>query len=223
MVAWSFSVLDSFETCGWRHYLTKVVKEVSEQQSEAMAWGNQVHKAMENRVKFNTPLPGNMSHWAALGDSVAAKAQQPGVVVEAEQKMALTAQYTPTTFFAKNVWVRAITDLTLIKGNRALVIDYKTGQPKPESAQLRLTAAFTFHHHPEVTHIKNSFLWLKTGGMTTEDFTLLDVPAIWQEFLPRVQRLEQAFVEQKWPKKPSGLCNKWCPVPHSRCEYRGGR
>jgi hypothetical protein len=49
------------------------------------------------------------------------------------------------------------------------------------------------------------------------------VPKLWQEFAPRVQRLEEAHQQNKFPKKPSGLCNKWCPVPHKLCEYRGGR
>jgi hypothetical protein len=47
-----------------------------------------------------------------------------------------------------------------------------------------------------------------------------DVPKIWQEFAPRVQRLELAHQENRWPKKPSGLCRKHCPVRD--CEFHGG-
>jgi hypothetical protein len=223
MVAWSFSVLDSFETCAWRHYLTRVSKEVVEGQSPEMLWGNQVHKALELRVKNGTPLPANMVQYEGIAAPLYAKAYAPGVQVQVEAKMAINASFKPTTYFAKDVWCRAITDLTLVKGPNAMVADYKTGNPKPSSAQLRLTAAFTFHHFPDVQRIQNAFLWLKTGTTTVETFQREQIGEIWNEFLPRVARLEAAFAENKWPKKPSGLCNRYCPVPHARCEFRGGR
>jgi len=222
-MAWSFSVLDSFETCAWRYYLTKVKKEITEKQSPEMLWGNQVHKALEERVKSGTPLPGNMAQYESLAAPLYTKAWSPGVQVQVEGMMAINASFQPVRYFAKDVWCRAITDLTLIKGRNALVIDYKTGNPKPNSAQLRLTAAFTFHHYPDVQRINNMFLWLKTGEPTQETFERGQIGEIWGDFMPRVARLEQAIAEDKWPKKPSGLCNKWCPVPHSRCEFRGGR
>lgn len=221
MVAWSFSVLDSFETCPRRHYLTKVAKTVSEPQSEAMAWGNKVHKALELRLKTRAPLPSDMVQWEPIAARLDSVAYSPGATLEAEQKLALSEQFQPVSFFAKNVWVRAITDLTITKGEKAFIADYKTGAPKPESAQLRLTAAVTMHHKPHVNKVTNTFIWLKTGETTVEHFTRDDLPTIWQEFAPRVQRLDIAHKEHKWPAKPSGLCRKWCPVPHSMCEHRG--
>lgn len=221
MVAWSYSALDSFETCPWRHYLTKVSKQVTEPQSEAMAWGNLVHKALENRLKVRAPLPGNMVQWEPIAASLDKLAYSPGAKLEAEQRMALTEAYQPTTYFAKNVWVRAITDITITKGDKAFIGDYKTGAPKPESAQLRLTAAVTMHHKPYVNHVTNAFIWLKTGEITKETFTREDLSTIWQEFTPRVHRLDLAIRNNDFPKRPSGLCRKWCPVPHSMCEHRG--
>jgi CRISPR/Cas system-associated exonuclease Cas4 (RecB family) len=223
MVAWSHSVMDSYETCPWRHYLTKVTKEVKESQSAEMAWGNQVHQALEHRVKKGTPLPANMVQYEKIAAPLHAKAWSDGVVVQVEGKMAINASFEPRTYFAKDVWCRAITDLTLVRGPKALVIDYKTGNPKPNSSQLRLTAAFTFHHYPDVQQIRNTFLWLKTGETTDETFVRSQIGEIWSEFLPKVERLEKAIADDNWPKKPSGLCKNWCPVPHSRCEFRSGR
>lgn len=220
MVAWSYSVLDSFETCAWRHYNIKVVKRVTEQQSEQMLHGNQVHKALEHRLKSKTVLPKQFAHYEGFAVSVE-RAAVDGKL-EAEQKLALNGQYRPTTFFAKDVYVRVITDFTVVKRGSAFIGDWKTGNPNPNSAQLRLSAAATFATLPFVEKITNSFVWLKTGQVTTEKFTRADVPAIWQEFAPRVQRLEIAHAEEKWPKKPSGLCRKHCPVPKSLCEFSGG-
>lgn len=214
-LAWSYSALTSFETCPRRHYLTKVSKEVVEPQSEEIKWGNAVHKALENRIKHRTPLPESMKDFASLADSVL----NTGGVVEAEQKLALDRNFKPVSWFDKSVWVRGITDVTIVKGDRVFIGDWKTGNPKPESGQLRLTAAMTFHHKPFVKKIINAFVWIKTKTLTTEVFTPDDVPTIWQEFAPRIQRLEIASNENKWPPKPSGLCRKWCPC--TGCEFHG--
>lgn len=218
-VAWSYSVLDSFETCPKRHYLTKVVKTVSDPPSDAMAWGNAVHKALELRIKNQVPLPENCKQYEPLAAAMLKKAE--GGVIEAEQKMALSRDYRPVTYFAKDVWVRGITDVTIVKGEKAFIGDWKTGAPKPNSEQLQLTAAMTMHHKPWVKTVINAFVWLKDGSVTQETFTRDDLPTIWQGFAPRVQRLEIAFADEKWPAKPSGLCNKWCPVPKSMCQYSG--
>lgn len=218
-VTWSYSVLDSFETCPKRHYLTKVVKTVSDPPSEAMTWGNQVHKALELRIKNQTPLPASCAKYEPLAVAMLAKAE--GGVIEAEQKMALSRDYRPVTYFAKDVWVRGITDVTITKGDKVFIADWKTGAPKPNSEQLQLTAAMTMHHKPWVTSVNNAFVWLKDNSVTTEKFTRDDLPTIWQNFAPRVQRLEIAFAEEKWPAKPSGLCRNHCPVPKSMCQYSG--
>lgn len=218
-IAWSHSVLESFETCAYRHYLTKVTKEVVEGQSAEMAAGNHVHRALEHRVKNGTPLPADVPY-----EGIATRLLKAAVggKIEAEQKMALDANFNPVSFFSKQpaVWVRSITDVTITKGDRALILDYKTGKPKHNSEQLKLSAVVTFHHLPWIKEITNSFMWLKTGEVTKDKFTREDMPAIWQGFFPRVQRLEIAYAENKWPKKPSGLCKNWCPVPHSKCEHR---
>ena len=218
-VAWSYSSLSAFETCPKRYYLTKVSKEVKEPQTQATLWGNQVHKALELRITKHTALPDGMEAFEPIASSVAAKAQ--GGKLEAEQKMALTKSFAPTTWFGKDVWVRGITDFTITKGDKAFIGDWKTGKPTPESAQLRLTAAMTFAAKPYVKTIHNAFVWLKTGEVTHESFTRDDIPVIWQEFMPRVQRLEIAMAENKWPAKPSGLCRKWCPVGKSLCDHCG--
>ena len=218
-VAWSHSVLDSFTTCPRRHYLLKVAKTVFEKPSEAMTWGNTVHKALELRVTQSKPLPETMQSYEPIVASLIQKAE--GGVIRAEQKMTLNARYVPVTFFAKDAWVRGITDVDITKGDKMLIADYKTGNRKPDSDQLRLTAALAMHHNPEVKTVINTFIWLKTGEVDTETFTREDLPSIWQGFAPKVQRLEHAFAENKWPAQPSGLCRNYCPVGKANCEHCG--
>lgn len=218
--AWSYSSLTAFETCPRRYYLTKVSKQVVEPQTDATLWGNQVHKALEHRLVDNKPLPDAMSSFEPMAQTVASRADR-GWKIEAESKMALTTSYKPTSWFAKDVWVRGITDFTLSKDTKVFIGDWKTGKPTPESAQLKLTAAMTMHHKPWVTEVTNAFVWLKTGTVTTERFTRDDIPEIWNDFHPRVARLEHALAENKFPPRPSGLCAKWCPVGRRHCEHCG--
>lgn len=218
-VAWSYSALNAFETCPKRYYLTKITKQVVEPQTEATLWGNRVHKAFEMKFKSNQPFPETMKQFEPAAEAVIAMAK--GSKLEAETKMALTSNFKPTTWFAKDVWVRGITDFTVTKGDKVLIGDIKTGKPTPGSAQLRLTAAMTFAQKPYVKTIVNTFLWLKTDTQTTEVFTRDDIPTIWQEFMPRVERLNNAVAENKFPPKPSGLCRAYCPVPKGLCEFSG--
>ena len=219
-VAWSYSVLTAFETCPWRYYLTKIAKKIQEPQTEATLWGNAVHKAMELRITKGTPLPAEMSMYEPIAANV--KARAAGGKLEAEQKMALNANFAPVTWFAKDVWVRGITDFTITKKDKAFIGDWKTGKKDPASAQLKLTAAMTFAAKPYVNTIINAFIWLKGNETpTVETFNRGDTADIWQEFAPRVQRLEIAHEENKFPKRPSGLCAKWCPVGKTNCEHCG--
>ena len=218
-LAWSYSSLTAFETCPKRYYLTKVTKEVKEPQTEATMWGNKVHKALEHRLVNATPLPDSMAAFEPLAETISLKAK--GGKLEAEQKMALTKSFNPTSWFAKDVWVRGITDFTITKGDKVFIGDWKTGKPTPASSQLKLTAAMTMHQKPWVNTVINAFVWLKTGGITHETFTREDIPTIWQEFTPRITRLEVAMAEDKWPARPSGLCRAWCPVGKKLCEHCG--
>jgi hypothetical protein len=48
---WSYSSLSSFLQCPRRFYLTRVVKEVKEPPTQATLWGQEVHSALELRIK----------------------------------------------------------------------------------------------------------------------------------------------------------------------------
>lgn len=216
-VAWSYSALDAFETCPHRYFKTKVEKSVIEPQTEATKWGNLVHKALELRVRDGTPLPEGMDKFEPTAAKIANIAQ--GKKLGTEQKLALTKDFKETTFFARDVWLRSILDVYIENGSRAFLGDYKTGKKNPNSEQLQLSAAVFFATRPWVKEITTTFLWLQSNEVTAEQFTQEDTPAIWQNFLPRVKRLEEAVALNKFPQRPSGLCRGWCPV-HS-CPHNG--
>ena len=102
-----------------------------------------------------------------------------------------------------------------------LLGDYKTGKVKPESSQLELFAAMKMSEDKTINRAKTMFIWLQHGKTTVQDVHRDDVPTIWGNFMARVNRLDNAFQQDKWPAKPSGLCREWCPVGKKHCEFCG--
>lgn len=217
MPPWSYSSLSAFLQCPRRYYLTRVSKTVTEPPTEATIWGNEVHKALENRIKDKTPLPAGMQRFEAVAQELESWSDD----WVTEDRFGLTENLEPTEFFAKDVWCRGVLDVYTVRGKRAFVADYKTGKKRPDLSQLKLFAAAIFHKYPHVERIKTAFLWLNHGEKTLDDFHRDDLQFIWKYFLPQLRRLEAAYEKDLWPPNPSGLCRNWCPVGKRNCEHCG--
>lgn len=213
MQAWSYSTLTSYETCPRRHYLTKVARTVTEPQTEAIVWGNTVHKALETRANTGAELPVVIKPYEQLVDSIRSA---PGELV-VERKFAIDKQFKPTEW--KTSWARGIVDIGVINGNKASLFDWKTGKVKPDSDQMKLMALLTMATYDQITVVDTAFVYLKHNHIDKENFTRDQVPDLWNEFLPRVTRMEKAYEQDKWEPKPSGLCRSWCPC--TGCEFNG--
>lgn len=214
---WSYSSLTAFETCPKQYHVMRVLKAVPFQETEATRHGTEVHKALELRLKDNTPLPDKYAEY----EPIAAKLDKPGVFTE--QQIALTRNLQPCDWWDKKAWCRGIIDVGIKAKSTVLLADYKTGKMKPDSSQLELFAAMKMAEDPTVETAKTMFIWLKEGKTTVATFTRADTPAIWEGFMHRVQRLENAYEQDKWTPKPSGLCAKWCPVGKKHCSFCGSK
>ena len=213
--AWSYSRLTSFETCAKKFWHVSVQKDVKEPESDAMRYGNKVHKALEKRVGSGTKLPSELSFL----EPIAAKfANAPGTKM-VEQQLAITQDFKPTTWFAKDVWCRAIIDLALINNTKALIVDWKTGKESNDYTQLQLAASMFFIFNPEVEEADIMFYWIKSRKPAVKNLKRVDVKHIWTPLVKRVRRYTQAHIDMNFPPKPSGLCKKHCPV--TGCPHHG--
>lgn len=217
MPAWSYSSLTAFETCQRRYYLTKVAKTVKEPPTEATTHGTDVHAAFENAVLKQQPLPDKYAEW----QPIAVKLQSAKGKREPELQLAIDKSFRPVKWTDKTAWCRGIVDLNIENGDKALALDYKTGKRKPESTQLMLFAALLFHTKQYLQTITTGFVWLKDRRIDKETYEREQIGNIWQEFMPRVKRMETAFEKDKWIPQPSGLCRAWCPC--TDCEFNGKR
>lgn len=214
---WSYSSLTAYETCPKRYYLTRVAKLVKEPPTEATTWGNTVHKALELRLKEKTPLPAGMEQYEKYCARIEAS---PGTKFT-ETRFAITERLTPAKWFGDDCWARCIIDAGVIHKDKAVLFDWKTGKIKQDSAQMLMSAGLVFHSLPKVNRISTMFIWLKEDKTTSKTYERDQVHEVWQEFVPRVMRLNNAYEKDKWEAKPSGLCRNWCPVGKQLCEHCG--
>ena len=214
-MAWSYTSLTGFETCPRRYYHTRVAKDIVEPASEAMTWGNTVHKALEERVRDGKPLPDALRHYEKYATKILAL---PGEI-HCEQQVALTRELQPCDWFAPDVWVRGVFDVVVVQDRQVLICDYKTGRRKPDSDQLELFAALASSVYPDTQTFRTLFIWLKEKKVDGGNYRLDNILSIWEGYNRRVQRLEQALTTGEFYPKPGGLCRNWCPI--KSCEFCG--
>jgi hypothetical protein len=218
MAAWSYSALDAFENCPKRFYHTRVSKDTPDPPGPEALFGTRVHKALEERIGAATPLADTFACYEPYAAKVVSLVK-PGGVLRAEQKIALTRDLKPTGYFAKDVWFRAVLDFSIRNNNQMIIGDWKAGKRKPLSQQLELSAAAAAAIEPEVTTFKCVFIWLNEKLSDISMFTREQATSVWEKFLPRVARIDEAHQTGEWPAKPSGLCRRYCPV--KTCKHCG--
>ena len=218
--AWSHSALTSFETCPKRHYLIKVAKLVEDKETEDMRWGKRVHKAFENYFKHDTPFSKVMERYQKFANVFGERAEGADEV-HVECQWTLNADLEQTGWFDRDAWVRAIADICVLKGKKALVGDWKTGKRKPDYDQLALLALMIFYIFPHIDEVYASFIWLKDGKIDKKTYYREEIDELWSLFTDRIERFEEAFNFDTWPAKPSGLCRRHCPVGKQHCSYCG--
>jgi hypothetical protein len=205
MPAWTYSQLDSFESCPKKFFHLKVARDVVEPPSPHTEWGTRVHTAFEDALQKQQPLPEGMTQWQGLVNKIS---RLPGEKFT-EIRLALDSSFNPTDW--KTAWSRGVADLLVVCGEKAAVLDYKTGKRKP-SEQLDLYANYVFHHYPDVQTVRTGYIWLKDRRIDWKSHNRKHLHETWQTLLPRVRKLESAYERESWPARPSGLCNGWCPV-----------
>lgn len=216
-MSWSYTALTSFETCPWRHYLIRVKKSVADTVSTGGDWGLRVHDALAKRLQDKAPLPETMKGYEPIVQSLE---NRPGVCL-VERKLTLNDKFEPVDWFARDAWLRVVLDVAIIHQSQGALFDYKTGKYKPDNDQLALFAGVSFCQFPTLQQVDTAFIWLQDGRLERDKFTRSQAGEIWARFLPRVRRMELAFANNDWPKKPSGLCRKHCPVGRGLCEHCG--
>ena len=218
-LAHSYSSIKDFEGCPRRYHEVRILKKFKSKDTEATMYGTAVHKAFEERIRDNKPLPEHLAHYAPFVEPLTKATGE----IRCEERMAIRADFTPCEFFDKDVWFRGIPDFLSINRDRgvARVVDYKTGKSSryADVAQLELMAAMVMTHHPEVDIVKGALLFVVAGDIIKTEFQRSELATILSKWAGRADAIEQAVVVGVWNPRSSALC-KFCPV--STCEYHRG-
>jgi len=210
---WSYSSLKLFEQCPRRYQAEKVTKEVPFTQNEAALYGEQLHKAAEEYIRDGKPIDPRFDFIKPYLDKLNAIEG----VKFCEMKLGVKrveGRLAPCDFFDSDVWFRGVADLVILDGDRAWVVDYKSGKSAKyaDTRQLALMAAALFLKYPEIKKIKTSLLFVVSKEFVKEDFQKEFGLSVFSELNGLLTARDTAYETDVWNPRPNGLCRKWCPV-----------
>lgn len=215
----SHSSLKAYETCALQYKEVKVLKKYPFTDTVHTIYGKELHKAAEEYIRDDVPLPGRFSFIEPVLKVLKAKTGRK----LCEHEMGMTVDGKGCGFKAPEAWARGIADLLVIDddGLTAWVCDYKSGNDKyPDRDQLKLMALLVFANFPHIRVVRGALLFVVKETMIKHKVPLEDVEDLMWDYRERVARLEASFENDVWAPKPSGLCRRHCPVEN--CPYHGG-
>lgn len=225
---WSYSKLKNYETCPRRYKAIDVDKSVEQPRGEALDRGDDLHKAMQNRVQGSTPLPPHFIYMEPWAEKLT-RVLHPLQIIQCELKLSMSRDGIPTSYFDKATWYRGRIDYFRLMPSTGdadfgHVVDYKTGRPPKfhtDNTQLMLNAWTIFQHYNTVQECRVDYLWTEYNDTSHEIYKRRDMPDHMEELLPRVSAIEAAHRNDDFPPKPGGLCYEYCDV--ISCEFHGKR
>ena len=217
-VTFSHSSLKDFQNCPRKYYEVKVLEKYPREETEATAYGTQLHEQCELHIRDGRPLDQNFRFLQPVLDKLKA---MPGRKYP-EYEMALTKDLRVCNFHAPDRWVRGIADLIIVDDDNltARVFDYKSGSDKyPDTSQLELMALMIFKHFPHIRSVSGGLLFVLKNSVRKCKVELDMQDKMWWKYREEVARIEQAHATGVWNPKSSGLCKKYCPC--LGCEFNG--
>lgn len=213
VINWSYSRLKDFMGCPRRHYETQIAKNFQQPYTQALRYGNAVHKALEKYAVDGTPLPNNYKRYQGYVDGI--------LEIDGnkypEYKMGLLPNRKACDYEDNNRWVRGIADMIIVDGDTAHIVDYKTGSANyPDPMQLKLMGLMVFAHFPEVLNIKAALFFIMHNVIVDEAYTRDQTDDLWAHFTPHLARWEAAHATNEWLANPTVLCG-YCAV--RTCEF----
>jgi hypothetical protein len=116
MVRWSYSSLSLFQQCPRKYYRLRVKKDIPQEESQAMFYGKEAHKAAENYIREDAAIPPQFSYLEPYLN-VLKKLEGEKLC---EYEMGLTKELEPCSFKDKYVWWRGIADLIVNNKSSAI-------------------------------------------------------------------------------------------------------
>lgn len=206
----SYSLLNQYTNCPHATFHKYIAKTYPYVETEAMKEGNAIHLAFENRLRIKQPLPPKYAQWEPFAAPFDAHQFK-----QAEEKLGIRANGSPCAFFDQDVWFRGKIDMSVCRGDKAYIIDWKSGGSKYEDPfELEIGAVLLQAKH-NVTSIKGQYAWLAENRLG-QLYDLSDTNATFVKMKHLMDEIERDRARGWFEKRQSGLCG-WCPC--SKCEH----
>jgi hypothetical protein len=202
----SFTSLNCYDSiCAHQYQHRYILKDLPFKETPAMALGNAVHSAMEQRIAGGKPLPVVLSHLEPLVKPFADRG------AKAEMKLAINHTGQPTDFWSKP-FIRGKLDCVVLDSTRAYLADWKTGKPREDPFELQVGAMLLKARYPDLRTIVGTYVWLRTEDLGVVH-DLSDTDATFR----RCRGITMAIdLDYTFEKRPGPLCG-WCDV--LSCEH----
>lgn len=216
-ITWSYSSLKTFEQCPKKYYHLRIAKDVKDEGSDATLYGQELHKAAEDYLKEDKPIPLKFKFVQNVIDAIKDIPGEKHCELKLGVKQTDTG-YEPCGFFDKGVWWRGIGDVVVIQDDVAFSLDYKTSKNAKyaDLKQLDILAAALFTHFPQIKKIKSALAFVVSNEFIRKEHFAEMRDSYFATFQPELDRLAAAEETGVWNTNTGPLC-KFCPVVS--CEH----
>ncbi len=213
----SYSLLNQYLNCPHATFHKYVAKTYPYVETPAMAEGNAIHLAMENRLQIKQPLPPKYAQWETFAKpfDVCSPIAIGGYHLLVEEKLGITKDGKPCAFFDRDVFFRGKVDASVVQGSRAYIVDWKSGGSTYEDPfELEIGAVLLQAKH-NANKIHGQYAWLAENRLGTL-YDLSDTNKTFAKMKHLMEEIERDRARDWFEKRKSGLCG-WCPV--EACEH----
>lgn len=209
------TTLSALQTCPKQFEAKYITKEVTFQETQATIWGNKCHKAMEDALTLDIPIPSEMAFLTPWVD----KLKKAEGTLLAETKLAIDKAGNPSDWFSR--YLGGIADVVVVNQDRAFIGDLKTGKFRGDPQQLTILTKCILANYPEVDKVNATLFYPHLDRLASFKTTRATFPTSPQNEALEVEliRYEKVLEKGEFKPKPSGLCSKWCDV--MSCEHNG--
>jgi hypothetical protein len=215
MKTWSYSSISLFEQCPKKYYHLRIVKDVVEPESEHLLYGKAFHLAAEEYIRDGKPIPDKFAYAKPMLEKLNKLEGEKLCEYEMGLKY-VNGRFTPCSFDDPKAYCRGIADLIILdrENKEARLVDYKTSKSAQyaDTKQLKLLAAMTFMHFPEIKVVKAGLLFVVANDFVKAEYETNFTLAYMQHFKPTVEQLALSIEVNTWNPKPNFSCRGWCPV-----------
>lgn len=228
MIRLSHSSADRFFTCPHAYEREKLIKDVPYMETEATLWGTRVHDACEQFVKGES-VDLTTLMMADLQPVLEYLRDFPADHKCAEYEWCFNTAGVICDKDAPDAMFLGYTDFEAVRGDKAWVVDYKSGKRHSKFEQVELYALSIWMRFPEVNQINAGYLWLKERDPNSflsfkTLYRATDMPRIWKYRVDQYNRIKAAHDTGVFQANPGKGRSKypcgWCAVNHKgACSY----